>query len=323
VLLLLPVISDCGEVVPELPLLKPWYRLLRQEGRVLLEHGRTVVAFEGAAARAFLPALLPLLDGSRNVDEICELIGPKVRLAVENALELLGRNGLLVAGPRLAEDDHARAVAESLAAAGASVFGMSEIATRLATTQVHLIGDEAACDGLARLLQRSGICAFRGDAPGGATPGLVVVGPGGDRARINRLALENGAEWLPVGEFDGRTVSVGPLIVPRESACFECLLLRRESTSGCAQELALFRDVAARPGPRPSLLAAAVALAAELVVRWIGVRDPFLPGTLFTLDAEEGISVASHTVLRVPRCPACSSSAGLAPPSPWHEAQAA
>jgi bacteriocin biosynthesis cyclodehydratase domain-containing protein len=323
VLLLLPVISDCGEVVPELPLLKPWYRLLRQEGRVLLEHGRTVVAFEGAAARAFLPALLPLLDGSRNVDEICELIGPKVRVAVENALELLGHNGLLLAGPRLAEDDHGRAVAESLAAAGVSVLGIDEIATRLATTPVQLLGDEAACDALGRLLQRSGICAFRGDPPGSATPGLVVVGPGGDRARTNRLALENGAEWLPVGEFDGRAVSVGPLIVPRESACFEYLLLRRESTSGCAQELALFRDVAVPADPRPSLLAAAVALAAELVVRWIGARDPFLPGTLFTLDAEEGFSVASHTVLRVPRCPACSSSAGLAPPSPWHEAQAA
>ncbi|HXH87231.1 MAG TPA: TOMM precursor leader peptide-binding protein [Gaiellaceae bacterium] len=306
--------------IPELPLLKPWYRLVQRDDRVLLEHARAVVVFEGGAARAFLPALLSLLDGSRTVDQICALIGPNVRLAVENALELLARNGLLTPGPRLDETDDRRRTAESLASQAASDVETAEIATRLATTPVELIGDEAPLDELARLLHRSGVSGVgRCAAPGG----LVVVGPGGDPAQRNLALLERGGHWLPYGEFDGGAVIVGPLIVPRESACFECFLLRRESTSGCAEELSLFRYVTAAAASRPTLLAAAAAVAAELVVRWIGTRDPSLPGTLFTVEAGPGISISAHTVLRVPRCPACSPTAGLAPPSPWHEARIA
>lgn len=314
--------SDHASIVPPLPLLKPWYRVLREDDRVLLEHGRTTVVFEGRAARRFLPALLPLLDGNRSVDAICEQIGPHVRPAVENALGLLARNGLLTAGPRLGPDEGARETAESLAATSLSPAPVVEIAARLATVPLRLLGDEAACDGLARLLQCSGVATLLG-APESARPGLVVVGPGADRERWNGIALETRGHWLPFGDFDGRVVTVGPLIVPGETACFECFQLRRESTSGCAEELERLRQVPQPVMARPSLFAAAAALAADLVVRWIGVADPSLPGTVFTVGSEEGISIAAHSVLRVPRCPACSPAAGLAPLSPWHEAPAA
>ena len=308
--------------VPERPLLKPWYRMVRHEERVLLEHGRTVVVFEGGAAREFLPTLLPLLDGARTVDELCELMGPAVRPAVENALALLAERGLLTAGPRRAPDPDRGRIAESLAAESAREDGIDEIAGRLETATVSLLGEELALDGLARLLQRSAVGAVRREAPAEPGASLVVVGPGGDRAAWNRLALERGGDWLPFGELDGGAVTIGPLIVPNETACFQCLILRRESTSGCARELALFRG-SPPPAPRPSVLAAATALAAELVVRWLGTRDPSLPGALFTIRSLDGISVDTHRVLRVPRCGACSRVAGVAQPSPWHEARVA
>jgi bacteriocin biosynthesis cyclodehydratase domain-containing protein len=308
--------------VPERPLLKPWYRMVRHEESVLLEHNRTVVVFEGGAAREFLPTLLPLLDGARTVDELCELMGPAVRAAVENALALLAERGLLTAGPRRANDPDRGRIAESLAAESAREDGCDEIAGRLETATVSLLGDELALDGLARLLQQSAIGAVRRERPPHSAASLVVVGPGGDQATWNRLALERGRDWLPFGELDGGAVTIGPLIVPHESACFECLLLRRESTSGCARELALFRG-SPPSAPRPTILAAATALAAELVVRWLGIRDPSLPGALFTVRSLDGISVDTHRVLRVPRCGACSRVAGVAQPSPWHEARVA
>lgn len=307
---------------PERPLLKPWYRMVRHEERVLLEHNRTVVVFEGGAAREFLPTLLPLLDGARTVDELCELMGPAVRPAVENALALLAERGLLTAGPQRTQDPDRRRLAESLAAESVREDGIDEIAGRLEQATVSLLGDGLALDGLARLLQRSAVGSVRGEAPAELRASLVVVGPGGDRAAWNRLALERGGDWLPFGELDGGAVTVGPLIVPNETACFECLVLRRESTSGCARELALFRG-SPPPAPRPSVLAAATALAAELVVRWLGTRDPSLPGALFTVRSLDGISVDTHRVLRVPRCSACSRVAGVAQPSPWHEARVA
>jgi hypothetical protein len=141
-LLLLRGVSDQPPTVPPLPLLKPWYRVLREEDRVLLEHGRTTIVFEGRAARRFLPALLQLLDGTRSVDAICEHMGRPVREAVENALELLAQNALLVAGPRLAADAGAREVAESLAADSLTPDSVVEIAARLGTTPVRVQGPD-------------------------------------------------------------------------------------------------------------------------------------------------------------------------------------
>jgi bacteriocin biosynthesis cyclodehydratase domain-containing protein len=309
--------------VPELPLLKPWYRVLRHEERVLLEHGRTVVVFEGAAAREFLPALLPLLDGTHTLDELCELLGRNVAPAIENALGLLATRGLLTAGPGRPLNPEHRRLAASLAAESARDDPLDEIAGRLGAATVSLLGDADALDPLARLLHQSAVGAVRREQQPGRGSSLVVAGPGADRASWNRLALERGIDWLPFGELDGGAITIGPLIVPHETACFECLLLRRESTSGCAEELAFFRGCAAPAPPRPSVLGLATALAAELVLRWLGTRDPSLPGALFTISGLDGISLDTHRVLRVPRCGACSGAAGVAQPSPWHEARVA
>ena len=78
------------------PLLAPWYRLVADGERLLLEHGRSVVCFRGAAVRVLLPALLPLLDGTRSVGEVVAAAGPAAAPAIEQALELLEQNGLLV-----------------------------------------------------------------------------------------------------------------------------------------------------------------------------------------------------------------------------------
>ena len=43
----------------------------------------------------------------------------------------------------------------------------------------------------------------------------------------NRAANESGARWLPVLPYDGRFASVGPLVVPGQSCCYECVLRRR------------------------------------------------------------------------------------------------
>ena len=57
-------------MIPALPYLPPWYRVVSGEGKVVLEFGQRIVNLEGRAAERLLPALLPLLDGTRAVDEI-------------------------------------------------------------------------------------------------------------------------------------------------------------------------------------------------------------------------------------------------------------
>ena len=84
--------------LPDKPLLAPWYRRAEAGDALALDYAHRAVVLEGRAVRALLPALLPLLDGTRTVDEIVACIGEPVRPAVENVLELLGSRGLLT-GP--------------------------------------------------------------------------------------------------------------------------------------------------------------------------------------------------------------------------------
>lgn len=314
--------------VPKRPLLKPWYRLAVVEEGILLEHGRTVVAFGGAAARTLLPALLPLLDGTRTVAEVVDVVGEKVAAAVEQALQVLADNELLAEGPRLGEEAGTRqTVVESLAATAATGTTMVELAERLAAARIHVVGRGPLADPLARLLHLSGIDAVTRTSEPGDAGDLVVVAAAPTEGALNeaqnRRALLRGDTWIPIGEYDGRTLAIGPLIVPHESACHLCLQLRRESTSGCAQDLVQLRAVPAAAVPRPAALAVAAALAAEVVVRWVATGDPSLPGTVFTLETVPQFRVESHLVLRVPRCSACSPTAATILRSPWHEARVA
>ncbi|MCP9485983.1 MAG: TOMM precursor leader peptide-binding protein [Gaiellaceae bacterium MAG52_C11] len=315
-----------SRTVPERPLLKPWYRLAQVEDGVLLEHGRSVVAFGGAAATTFLPALLPLLDGTRTTPEIVDVVGPEVAAAVEQALRLLSEHDLLTDGPRL-DVGARRAVVETLAATAGPGTTLDELAQRLASAGIRIVGHGVLADPLARLLHLSGVDDVTRGAPADDPGGLVVVAPGPAEqslyAEWNQRGLRDNIAWIPIGEYDGRTLSVGPLIVPAEGPCHTCLQLRRESTSGCAHELAQLRDVPAGSDPRPTVLALAAAVAAEVVVRWVAAGDPSLPGTLFTLESAPLLQVESHVVLRVPRCPVCSPAAAAAPQAPWHEAMVA
>src|SRR6266849_5924849 len=69
--------------LPTLPYLAPWYRITDVEGGLALEHGHSVVRLDGAATRRLLPALLPLLDGTRTVDQVVTCVGEPARPAVE------------------------------------------------------------------------------------------------------------------------------------------------------------------------------------------------------------------------------------------------
>jgi hypothetical protein len=85
-------------VVPERPLLKPWYRLAVDDGKVVLDHAQSALVFEGAAAARLLPALLPLLDGEHSLSDIVATLGQPAEAAIEQALALLAAHRLLT-GP--------------------------------------------------------------------------------------------------------------------------------------------------------------------------------------------------------------------------------
>jgi bacteriocin biosynthesis cyclodehydratase domain-containing protein len=310
--------------VPTRPLLAPWYRVVADGERLLLEFAQRVVVLEGAAVRALLPTLLPLLDGTHTLEELTARVGSVAGAAVDRALQMLADHGLLTEGPDAPPES--RRAAHAVAAA----FGLAptEAATRLGSAVVSVVGSAPTGLEVARLLHAEGIGSVMQDAwVGSVAADLVVVTPAPNEVDAllawNRHALDVSLRWLPVLPFDGRFSAVGPLVVPDESCCYECLLLRRAANLEYGEDLPEIEATPVATDGGPALERLAAAVAAHLVVRWVIGRDTAIAGVLHAVETMPGPAITGHTVLRVPRCPGCSPAERRPSPLPWHAAKAA
>jgi bacteriocin biosynthesis cyclodehydratase domain-containing protein len=314
-----------AEPVPGRPALAPWYRQVAHDDRLLLEHAGTLVTLEGRAATALMPALLALLDGTRTVEELVTALGRAAEPAIANALDVLGRLGLLVDGDSVTTDDPGSPGAADAALFAAALRRTSPGKAReaLAGARVSIAGSGPASREVAQLLDDAGVGDVRAVPLEVAQSGedLVVATPGRDE--LDRLVSLNGrllrapTPWLQLLPTDGRLVVIGPLFLPGHSACHSCYQLRR---AACSNYEADFQTVATAPARAPfprALIAAAAGLAATLAIRWLATRDPALPGRFYALETGAVLALSCHHVLRVPRCPACSPP-DRAMPAPWY-----
>jgi bacteriocin biosynthesis cyclodehydratase domain-containing protein len=133
----------------------------------------------------------------------------------------------------------------------------------------------------------------------------------------NAEALRGGRPWLLV-KPSGQQVWVGPLFRPGTTGCWECLAQRLRANAPVPVYLqrkngragAMVNGHAATP----ATLQVAWGLAANAVASWV-VRGelPELDGKLQTLDVPSW-RLQSHTLVRLPFCPACGRGEEPAPP---------
>jgi len=312
---------------PHRPQLSPWHRVAPNRDRLLLEHAGECVTFEGRAVTGLLPALLPLLDGTRTIRELVEALELPDPAPVDHALALLHEHGLLVEGPPLdaAVPAPFRQTARFLAAGPRGRSPAAE-RSRLAGARIAVHGAGSVAGETARLLLASGVGdVARRPVDEGLTagiPDLVVLAPSpSEQVQLrawNERALEHGVEWLQVLPWDGAAVVVGPVFVPGETCCWECYRRRRRSHLDYGDEsIALDRVPTRAPCP-PGLVAAVAGMATLLALRRL-LGDPLLAGAAAVLELGESSRLDIHPVLRVPRCPACSYGARTARPMPWAE----
>jgi bacteriocin biosynthesis cyclodehydratase domain-containing protein len=319
------LVSPTGRTagVPVRPALAPWYRLVSDGTRTMLEHAGSVVTLEGRAAATLLPALLPLLDGTRTVDELVRELGAVTEPAVANALGLLARHGLLLDGsPGLDADDSPGAVAAALFVSSTTRrTSPREARGALAAAKVTVAGSGAAAAELARLIADAGVGSVRRAALGDRTCDVVVAVPAAGEIssldELNRRCLRSGRTWLQVLPADGRLVVVGPLFLPGLSACHNCYRLRRGACSDFEDDFDTVDATPSRAASPTALVSAAAGIATLLLVRWLAARDPSLPGRFYALETGAVLGLSHHHVLRVPRCPACGDAATPLP-APWY-----
>lgn len=128
-------------------------------------------------------------------------------------------------------------------------------------------------------------------------------------SHVNAEAVANGVPVVFVWREVGRIV-VGPLVLPRLSACFECYRRRvRMNVKFAAEFDAQARAQPAELAAAGSELASGSArtfIARQLLLIAAGAYDMVEPGAVHSYDLLT-LEHGRQPVLKVPRCPVCSS----------------
>jgi len=139
----------------------------------------------------------------------------------------------------------------------------------------------------------------------------VVCSDTGDQQFLtaqNAQAIEDKVAFLPV-QWNDEFLSIGPLYIPEESACYECLNVRRRAASNFLPELdGLLKSPVTR-SVNATLDATMSHLVSYAIERYLSIisRGMFhliKPNEMESWDILKAEKTAGE-VLRVPRCDAC------------------
>ncbi|TDO58266.1 bacteriocin biosynthesis cyclodehydratase domain-containing protein [Kribbella sp. VKM Ac-2571] len=290
----------------------PWLMAKADADSVTLMAGVRALSYRGGAAR-LLKYVLPLLDGQRTAVDIAESVG------APHLAEPIARMCR-----RMVADGFAVDVNDG-AAQGWAPWAASDVPA--STRPLHVVGtsDEYR--------------AFAAAAPAGWSPehvhidkladadndsgaiGIVWVADRNSRdvAEWNEVACAKRLPWLPISHFDGQMAAVGPLIVPPDTACFECYRRRRAAALGLGLTGLEVSSVASTHPADDVAMPFLAGLAMLLVHRWVTRADPYVPGAVWTVIPGHGVQVGTEFVLRVPRCPVCRPTAATSRTAPWSD----
>jgi bacteriocin biosynthesis cyclodehydratase domain-containing protein len=251
-------------------------------------------------------ALVPLLDGSRTADELCEELATLEPAHVFFALGQLLERGLLAPRDPTLPAEQA-AFWQSIAAQpvpAALTVGLLTLA--------HLNGEPVAA-----ALRESGFAV----TDGASASQLVVVLAGHyldpELEEINHRMRREEQSWM-LAKPVGRRLWIGPIFHPQRSACWACLGFRLRLNLQ-AEEFVRRRHGATHPpevscAAHPATAILAAGLVALEVPRWLG-GNRSLEGQLRTFEIVSS-ATQEHAVVKRPQCPVCGNPERFRAPRP-------
>ena len=301
---------------PARPYLKPWYRVAKGGDSTLFHFGRSMVAIREPGAGGLLRRLLPLLDGTRDLDHIAMEFPPDQRDSVFLSLGLMNSRQLLLDGPiEMSSSEGAGQTAEFLGAALGRPVHPNRVASAVARSIVGVIGSARAATVAVDLLSKAGSHARSLGSDGWqpralADLTLLIAAPTAGEverlAGVNRTCLDARVPWLQVLPFDGDCAIVGPIFVPWQTCCFECFQRRRNSNSTLARFLRSFDGRSATSPTAEPVEHLLAAFASLVALRWLLSTEIETPGRAYCVQFSSQVSFEAHTIYRVPRCAACT-----------------
>lgn len=310
------------------------------DGTLLVRRADQVTRLGGEGTEAFVVALLaaaregviPLgaLHGSQEQEQ-----------AVRALVDQLAEAGLLLDPATSEAVQRASPTARALWLRSGREGSPADIATRLRTARVEVVGSHPLADRLAAALADAGLQTSRErgavehrDEDRVPPDYAVVVGTGEDDPLLvgwNRWAFERRLPWWAVLPHDGRRATVGPFVLPGASACWRCFTIRRAANfpdRTLVDELAVARSVSpdSLAAATPGVETVQVGVLLEQIVDRVGLgalAGVAVPGAVTTVElGGDGLGLTSHRVLRVPRCEVCSPASGRGLPQVWYHGRA-
>jgi len=124
----------------------------------------------------------------------------------------------------------------------------------------------------------------------------------------NQYCIEKNIHFMPI-VLQNMIGYVGPIVIPCETACLECLRLRQDSHFKNPKLHRLTEDYMvegqAVVGFHPSMCAIISHVAAIELTKFYANIPTWRVGKLITINLL-ATDMSSHTVLKVPRCPVCT-----------------
>lgn len=325
-------------------------QLIESPGGVIIKRGCSELRIRGDGAEHYVRAVLAAADkDGATREEICHQFAAPHRPVVNDLIDtLVARRILVPAGQATWIDTGAEApldifywhfdqsaghVAQALNTQRLAVLGVNYISRQLTATLVasgwesfQVVDDPCLrnvrlFDEAGRL--RAGQWPSHGRAPleykdwldkstSNPVDCLIATSDFGAQETMrlwNRLCVERRCHFLPV-VLQNLIGYLGPLVIPGETACFECLWARQNShlediRAQRAAESVAFAGQAVN-GFHPSMASILGDLAAfELTRFYIGALPPGNVGTLIEVNLLAS-GLTARKVLKIPRCAVCS-----------------
>lgn len=252
--------------------------------------------------------LVPLLDGSRAVSEVVDLVRGEIpALHVHAAIGRMQRRGLLDDSADTSLTPEQQAYWATLGVPPSEAAARLRAATAAVRSEPPASGAEAAV-ALAEALRKCGVRVVPGDADEEADLTVVVVEDylAAGLAERNRAALSSGRPWMLVRPRGVETWA-GPVFVPEQTGCWTCLAHRLRPNEPFT---ALERFKGGGPSPirvqLPTTVAAGLTLAATQVATRLVTGRSDLDGAVVSLDHGE-LATTRHELTRRPQCADCGS----------------
>ena len=252
--------------------------------------------------------LVPLLDGSRTRrDLVLELADEFSALAVGYALERLADRGTLSqSDPAIPRQQVAYWSAHGIPAPMRDDVGQRWISV------VCAAGVEGLDDQRQQLLGALAVLHVPMEPASWSLKAALTVVVAADYlhpelAEHNKTALASRRPWMLVRP-GGPTSWIGPMFIPGETGCWECLVQRLRFNlrahaylySRGRTDVMSFQSAIALP----TTIAATTSIVAGNIAGWLRSGSSTLAGSLLTLDLQD-LSARSHTLVRRPQCAAC------------------